>query len=1014
MAASGRKAGVEAQAAEALARRTTASRLALTAERSAVAFWPLLVVIGFFFAASRLGLWPMLPDWARLALLAGFTVAGAAACWRVLMGAIWPRWREARARLDAGLEDRPVAAFDETIAVGEGDAASSALWRAHRRKVAERALGVRAAGPRFAVGRSDRYHLRWAALAAVALALVLGPRGEPADAFAPIGVAGPGLAPVGVEAWATPPAYTGRPPLYFADADARSGRRAAPEDTVVSLRLFDAGPGARLTVEPADAVAAPPLSPKALAENPEAEPTPPVLRENPETPGAYLADLRLTRDARVTLTAPGLDAPVFDIAFAVTPDRAPEVAVAEAPKRDGDGRLAFSFRGADDYRVTKAYAEILLDETATDHAAMRSFAAAPPPSATAEGVALEPPAVGLAPAADAQEPFVFPLPTPIARFADAEAAAKGGVELGAEQGAEPPHRLGRDIPAAQSFADHAWLGLPVVMTLVVEDAKGQVARSEPLRFTLPGRLFSEPMAKALIEQRGAVAWSEELAPRAERLLQALTRRPDDYFKRGGDYLAVRAAISRLAQAITDEAVATRRPAVLDALYDAASKLEDAGVEDARERLSRAERRLREALERGASDEELAALMRELRAAIDGYLEALRELSERNPELAQQLMEQMGEGSGEFSGDQLQQMLQALEDAARGGQREQAEEMLSMLSDLLDSLRPGAPQQQAGAGQGRPGGQAQRDLEEMIEEQQRQAEESFEADRQRQDGQRQDGQRQDGQRQGQQPGPRDGQQSGQGQTGRQPQGQAQGQGQGDQQAGRQSGSQQGQPGGSAPNGEGERPLDSQSLRDRQQALRERLEGLRDGLDQRLGDGMGGDDLSEADRRRLEQARRDAEEALDQAERAMRSAEEALDADRPGDATQDQMGAVEALREANRASREGLERAEQLARGEDPGERRDGRSPQEGEQGRVAREADPLGRNPQQADSEGAGEGRGNRDFASGDDRSGRRVGDEVLTPREEARRILEDLRRRLGERERAGDELDYLRRLLERF
>ncbi len=56
-----------------------------------------------------------------------------------------------------------------------------------------------------------------------------------------------------------------------------------------------------------------------------------------------------------------------------------------------------------------------------------------------------------------------------------------------------------------------------------------------------------------------------------------------------------------------------------ALWDLAVQLEEGSLNSARARLERAQERLEEAMRNGASDEEIAELMQELREATSDYM-----------------------------------------------------------------------------------------------------------------------------------------------------------------------------------------------------------------------------------------------------------------------------------------------------------------------------------------------------------------------------------------------------------
>ncbi|WP_372884293.1 DUF4175 domain-containing protein [Shimia sp.] len=158
----------------------------------------------------------------------------------------------------------------------------------------------------------------------------------------------------------------------------------------------------------------------------------------------------------------------------------------------------------------------------------------------------------------------------------------------------------------------------------------------------------------------------------------------------------------------------------------------------------------------------------------------------------------------------------------------------------------------------------------------------------------------------------------------------------------------------------------SLADRQEALRRRVESLRQQLP-----GRGTEDGNAT------------EGALDRAGEAMEEAEEALRGDRLDEALEQQAQAMDALRDGLRSL------AETMAQ---QGEGQDGRD-QAGRRGM----ADPLGRTPGARGPAGS-----EADLLQGED------------VYRQARRLLDEIRRRAGEDRRPEDERSYLRRLLDRF
>lgn len=188
-----------------------------------------------------------------------------------------------------------------------------------------------------------------------------------------------------------------------------------------------------------------------------------------------------------------------------------------------------------------------------------------------------------------------------------------------------------------------------------------------------------------------------------------------------------------------------------------------------------------------------------------------------------------------------------------------------------------------------------------------------------------------------------------------------------QNGQQPGQQQGQNG---PNGQ-PGPSASQ-LSQRQEALRRMLDDLRNQLP-----GPGTEGGANARRQ------------LDEAQRQMGDARDSLEQGDLGQALDDQADAMDALREGIRGLGEELQQQAQQNQG-DAGQQSGGN--------RAGGDRDPLGRLP-----------NGN-DMGDGPRRS--MLGEGDLFKR--AQELFDEIRRRSGDQNRPAEELDYLRRLLDRF
>ncbi len=525
------------------------------------------------------------------------------------------------------------------------------------------------------------------------------------------------------------------------------------------------------------------------------------------------------------------------------------------------------------------------------------------------------------------------------------------------------------------FSEHPWANLPVVLTLQVEDGLGQTGASDPENIILPGRRFFQPIARAVIEQRRDILWSKANAPRAAQVLRAVSNRPDELFPDETTYLRLRAIIRRLEAMETSGLSDEVQDELSLALWELAVQLEEGSLADARARLERAQERLEEAMRNGASDEEIAELMQELREAMSDYMQQLANEMEPSDNDGTDQPDQQQNGET-ITQDELQALMDRIQELMEEGRMAEAMELMEQLNELMENLQMTEGGEGGEGGPRTPGQQSMEDLAETLRDQQDLTDEAFrDLQEQFNQGQEQgqDPGDQSGQQPGQQPGEQGGQQPGEqgqdgqdGQGGQQPgQQQGQGQGQGDNtQGGLTDESGQGGEGGGG----------AQSLAERQQALRDGLNQLRNGLP-----GLSGD------------AADNAEQSLERAEGAMDGAKDAL---RDGDLAE----AIDQQAEAMDALRDGLRNLGQALAENQMDELEEGQGTQTGNaEGRPEPERrDPLGRQIGNSGQFGTEESM---------------LQDEINRRAEE---LLQELRNRSADQERPQLELDYLRRLLDRF
>lgn len=522
--------------------------------------------------------------------------------------------------------------------------------------------------------------------------------------------------------------------------------------------------------------------------------------------------------------------------FAVEPDALPTIALSEPPDTTVSSALKLAYSASDDYGVVSAEARMDSAEASKD----------------------------------AAEPLVE--------------APRFALTL--------PQRGARSV-SGQTIKDltaHPWAGSTVELRLVARDVAGQEGGSEPFKLKLPARPFADPMARAIVELRRMLAIDRNKRSHVIDALDALMIAPEKYIDRASVYLGMRFTYRSLITAADDDALRD----VVDLMWTLALSIEDGDVSLAMRELRQAQEALRQALERGASDEEIRKLTEQLRAALDRFFQALAEQARRNP----QAMMPMDPNARALSQQDLQRMLQRIEELARSGSRESAQQLLSQMQQMLENLQTGRMPQP---------NQQSRELAEMLN----QLGEMIRRQRELMEQTHRFGQQQQGEQDRRQ------------------------------------------------NGNGERRRQQGQLQQGQNDLARQLQEMM---------------------RRMEELGMQPGNQLGEAQQFMGQAGEAIGKGQSGRAVENQGDALNALREGADQMIEQM-----MAQGRGQG-RRFGNNPNE----------DPLGR-PRQTDGPQLG--------------SRHKIPGEIDVQR--ARRILEELRKRLSDPSRPRLELDYLDRLIPR-
>src|SRR6185295_19657374 len=118
-------------------------------------------------------------------------------------------------------------------------------------------------------------------------------------------------------------------------------------------------------------------------------------------------------------------------------------------------------------------------------------------------------------------------------------------------------------------------------------------------------------------------------------------------------------------------------------------IEDGNITDVDKALRAAQEALKQALERGASDEEIKKLTEDLRAALDNFMRQLAEQLRNNP---QQLARPLDPNTRVLRQQDLNNMIERMERLSRSGDKEAARQLLEQLQQMLENLQMAQPGQ----------------------------------------------------------------------------------------------------------------------------------------------------------------------------------------------------------------------------------------------------------------------------------------------------------------------------------
>jgi uncharacterized protein (TIGR02302 family) len=346
--------------------------------------------------------------------------------------------------------------------------------------------------------------------------------------------------------------------------------------------------------------------------------------------GEYTSNVILSSTARVRVQVGGHAIGKWMIQ--AVPDAAPTIALTAKPSRTEQRATKFSFKGSDDYGVANVRAVLM-------------------PLKTLSG-------------GGHGKPLVVELPLP-------ESSAKSV-----------------DQNSYVDLTSHPYAGLTVQGRLDARDAIGQKGISAPFTFQLPARVFTDPLARALIEQRQQLATSDTAGRHVVLLtLDALSIDPERFYEGKNDiFLALRSASNGVKHAKSEADIAR----VEDILWQTALKLERGGLLSAAEELRKLQIMITAALASGAPQEVIDELLKRYNEAMQKYMAAMA----ANPPAPGE-QQPLPPDTKMLGMNDVQTLMQMIQKLAQAGERQKAAQLLAMLQSMLENMRT----TQSGSGNG---------------------------------------------------------------------------------------------------------------------------------------------------------------------------------------------------------------------------------------------------------------------------------------------------------------------------
>ena len=617
------------------------SKTALFCEQLWLCLWLPFTVIGLFLVVSLLGVWPAVGPYGQRIGLTLFALLGLTSL-LPLLRISWPSRDQALNRLDAHSQQlhRPAYSFDDKLGDNISDPKSLKLWQAYKNRLAKKVKALKIKSPHPRTDAHDPFALR--ALLLLILAVLFFFHGS--NSYQKIARAFTldpliNISALRIDAWVTPPNYTGKPPMLVANG-AKTPKRGeqsqqiggksfqVPQNSELVIRIN--GDKAHLS----KLIKIKSAQDGAQKNGPNIPPT--DASKETEKSVEFRYKLKNSQRLAIMVNSSTVDQWQFDIIV----DTPPKISLIDLPSQARSGAIKLKYKMSDDYGVIQAQASF---QTITP---ANTIKRQPPTNIDPKDLRFP---LGSAPS--------FPLHLPSGN------GHKGGGE------------------SFKDLTSHPWAGLGVSMQLEASDEGGNKGFSPALQYILPERKFTKPFAIALIAARKKLIAEPFKKRLIARSLLALSQKNLASLKDMTIYLGLRTAHWGLVLRKTRPQLEE----VAELLWQLARRIEDGDLSKTEQQLRTAQEELRRALEKGASEKEISQLIDKLRQALKDYMQALAKMQQNQQN---QQNQQGRQSSQNLNAEQLEKMLKNIEQLAKSGSKDLAKQMLAELQNMLENIERG--------------------------------------------------------------------------------------------------------------------------------------------------------------------------------------------------------------------------------------------------------------------------------------------------------------------------------------